>query len=193
MNQEEVLELFEKANAVQYGHFLLSSGYHTDTYYQCARIFQHPHLAEKVGHEIAAMFQGKHADVVLSPAVGGILSGFAVALVLGCRSIFAEREAGQLALRRGFSIEPGEHVLIVEDVVTTGGSSKEVIDIARRAKAKLVGLATVLNRGEKKEIGGLTVRALLSVNPPLWRPEDCPLCAEGKPLVSPGSRRLRKK
>lgn len=190
MNQEEVLELFMKARAIHHGHFELSSGYHTDVYYQCAQIFQHPSYTEKVGDEIARLFREKKPDVVISPAVGGIVLGFAVALSLGCRAIFTEREKGKMVLRRGFSIKPGEKVLLVEDVVTTGGSVKEVIEIARGAGAKIVGLATLLNRGGKEEISGLHLRSLLTVDPPLYPPDKCPLCKVGTALISPGSRRL---
>lgn len=190
MNEEEVLELFQKTRAVHRGHFELSSGYHTDTYYQSAQIFQHPSLAEKVGDEIARTFRDRQVDVVVSPAVGGIVLGFAVALGLGCRAIFTERQQGKMTLRRGFSIDKGERVLIVEDVVTTGDSLREVIDIARKTGARIVGLASLLNRGGKEEIAGIRLRALLTVEHPLYPPGKCPLDREKIPLVSPGSRRL---
>jgi orotate phosphoribosyltransferase len=190
LNEEEVLELFMKTRAIHRGHFELSSGYHTDTYYQSAQIFQHPSLAEKVGDEIARIFRDKQVDVVVSPAVGGIILGFAVALSLGCRAIFTEREQGRMTLRRDFSIQKGEKVLIVEDVVTTGDSVREVIDIVRKAGGRIVGLASLLNRGGKGEIAGVHLYSLLTVEHPLYPPGKCPLDKEKIPLVSPGSRRL---
>ncbi len=192
MNEEEVLEILTNVGAIRKGHFRLSSGLHTDTYYQCAKVFEHPALTEKFGDEIARLWKNNSIDVVISPAVGGLLLGFAVALSLGSKFIFSEREDGTMTLRRGFSISEGERILVVEDVITTGGSVGEVIELVMRCGGKIAGLASLLSRGRKKEISGLKINALLEVAEVTYQPDECPLDKKGIPLTSPGSRCLKK-
>jgi orotate phosphoribosyltransferase len=190
MNQEEIIEILTGTGAVQKGHFVLSSGLHSDTYYQCAKVFEHPGLTEKLGDEIARFWEGRQIDAVISPAVGGLILGFSVALAMGARFIFAERENEKMKLRRGFKIDQDERILVVEDVITTGGSVREVIEIIRENKGHVVGLSCLLNRGDKKEMAGVQVHSLVSASEKIYKPEECPLEKQGLPLVSPGSRRL---
>jgi orotate phosphoribosyltransferase len=189
MKQEDLLLELKKVGAVLEGHFVLSSGRHSDLYVEKFRAFERPDLAVALGEEIAARFKDKDVDVVLSPAVGALVIGFTTALALRSRFIFAEREAGEMRLRRGFAIEPGERVLVVEDVVTTGGSAAEVAALA--APGELVGIAAFVDRSE-----GATSSLPMPLDPLLrfravsWAPEECPLCAKGVPAVTPGSRHM---
>lgn len=188
MNREEILQILTDTHAIRKGHFLLSSGLHADTYYQCAQVFQHPALTEKLGDEIARKWKGKEVDTVISPAMGGLLLGFAVALAMGARFIFTEREGGAMKLRRGFSTSSGERVLVVEDVVTTGGSVRELIELVRNADGRIIGLAALLNRGAGDEIAGVKLHALIQAADKTYLPDECPLDEQGIPLTSPGSR-----
>ena len=169
------------------GHFLLSSGRHSDVYFEKFRALEQPGVAERLGEAMAERFRGAAIDVVLSPAVGGIIIGFATALALGTRFVFAEREDGRLKLRRGFEISPGEGVLVVEDVVTTGKSLGEVVNLVRADD--LAGVVCILDRSNGTADN--RVQALASVEAVSWSPEDCPLCASGLPIDDPGSRRLK--
>ena len=155
---------------------------------QCALVLQHPREAEACGVEIAAKVKDLSPQVVLSPALGGIVIGQEVGRALGVRAIFAERQDGQLTLRRGFSLEPGERVLVVEDVVTTGKSTRETIDVAKAAGATVVGAASIIDRSGGGQNLDLPYFALATVSLPTYQPDSCPLCAEGKPVVKPGSR-----
>ncbi len=189
MNQAEILEIFENEGAVQRGHFLLSSGLHSDTYVQCARVLQYPHLAESLAGELAKGFDPSGIDLVLSPALGGIIIGYMVALAMRKRMVFAERAQGKLVIRRGLSLREGEKVLIVEDVITTGGSVAELVDLARQPGAEVAGLASLIERGEDRDFG-VHKKVLVSLQAPAWRQAECPLCREGVKLEEPGSRRL---
>jgi orotate phosphoribosyltransferase len=189
MNQWEVQEILEREEAVRKGHFLLTSGLHSDTYVQCARVLQYPHLAESLAAEIAKAFSGKELDLVVSPALGGIIIGYMVAMALRKRMLFAERFEGGLALRRGQSISPGEKALIVEDVITTGGSVKELIDVVEDAGAQVVGVGALIERGGARDFG-MSKRVLLELEASAWEAGSCPLCREGVKLEAPGSRRL---
>jgi orotate phosphoribosyltransferase len=155
---------------------------------QCALVLQHPREAEACGAEIAAKVKDLNPQVVLSPALGGIVIGQEVARALGVRAIFAERQDGQLMLRRGFSLQPGERVLVVEDVVTTGKSTRETIDVAKATGATVVGAASIIDRSGGEQKLDVPYHALATVSLPTYQPESCPLCAEGKPVVKPGSR-----
>ena len=155
---------------------------------QCALVLQHPAEAEACGAEIAARVRGLDAQVVLSPALGGIVIGQEVARALGVRAIFAERQDGKLMLRRGFSLAPGEQVLVVEDVVTTGGSTRETIDVARAAGALVVGAASIIDRSGGQQSLDVPYHALATVALPTYQPDACPMCAAGQPVVKPGSR-----
>jgi orotate phosphoribosyltransferase len=184
---DTVIELFRRVGALLDGHFRLTSGLHSSGYLQCALVLQHPREAEACGAAIAQRVFNLGADVVLSPALGGIVIGQEVARGLGVRAIFAERQDGRLQLRRGFTLEPGEKVLVVEDVVTTGGSTRETIDIARAAGAEVVGAASIIDRGGGTQLDVPYV-ALASIEVPNYEPDACPLCAVGRPVVKPGSR-----
>ena len=166
----------------------MTSGLHSAGYLQCALVLQHPSEAEACGTAIADRVRSLAPDVVLSPALGGIVIGQEVGRALGVRAIFAERQDGQLTLRRGFSLRPGEKVLVVEDVVTTGGSTQETIDVARAAGATVVGAAAIIDRSGGKQRIDVPFHALATISLPTYEAEACPLCAEGKPVVKPGSR-----
>ena len=183
-----VLDRFRRVGALLEGHFRLTSGLHSSGYLQCALVLQHPAEAEACGAAIAERVRELLPDVVLSPALGGIVIGQEVGRALGVRALFAERQDGKLTLRRGFSISPGENVLVVEDVVTTGGSTQETIDVARAAGATVVGAAAIIDRSGGTQRIDVPFHALATISLPTYQPEQCPLCAEGKPIVKPGSR-----
>ena len=180
-------DLFERAGAMLSGHFLLSSGLHSDTYVQKARILERPQDTMALVRDIASWYE--RVDVVLAPAVGAIALGFAVALETGARSVFAEREDGRMALRRGFAIEPGERTLVVEDVVTTGESAGEVWTLAGDLGAERLGVAALIDRTSSAP--PFPLRAVLRVDAGTWNAKDCPLCRDGVPFDAPGSRHLR--
>jgi orotate phosphoribosyltransferase len=183
-----VLDRFRRVGALLEGHFRLTSGLHSPGYLQCALVLQHPAEAEACGAAIADGVRALGADVVLSPALGGIVIGQEVARALGVRAMFAERQDGKLTLRRGFSLSPGEKVLVVEDVVTTGGSTQETIDVARAAGARVVGAAAIIDRSGGQQRIDVPFHALATVALPTYEEGTCPLCAEGRPVTKPGSR-----
>lgn len=183
-----VLDRFRRVGALLDGHFRLTSGLHSSGYLQCALVLQHPAEAEACGAAIAERVRALSPDVVLSPALGGVVIGQEVGRALGVRAIFAERQDGKLTLRRGFSIAPGEKVLVVEDVVTTGGSTQETIDVARAAGATVVGATAIIDRSGGTQRIDVPFHALATISLPTYQPEQCPLCAAGKPVVKPGSR-----
>lgn len=188
MNQARVLETMTELGALHRGHFLLSSGRHSDTYFQCARILMYPELARELGGAIAARFPEETYDVVVSPALGGVIIGHEVARALGRRFVFTERKDGEMQIRRGFALEKGERVLIVEDVVTRGTSLKEVIACVEETGAVVAGLASVIDRTSPDVDLPLPLEALARVDVTTWDPAECPLCREGVELVKPGSR-----
>jgi orotate phosphoribosyltransferase len=188
----ELLQLFEQAGAVKKGHFALSSGLHSDTYVQCALVLQHPQHAERLGRALAARFEGTPIDCVASPAIGGILVGHEVARALAVRALFAERDAsGYLTLRRGFSVEPNERVLVVEDVWTTGGSTQETIAVIADAGARVVAAGALLDRSGGRLSLSVPSAALLELTISNYDPDSCPLCLAGGVAERPGSRFLR--
>lgn len=186
---EDILDLFRRVGALLEGHFRLTSGLHSPGYLQCALVLQHPREAAACGAGIADRVRGLAPTVVLSPALGGIVIGHEVARALGVRAIFAERQDGALMLRRGFALDAGERVLVVEDVVTTGGSTRETIDVARSAGAEVVGAAAIIDRSGGNQNLDVPFHALATVSLPTYQPDACPLCARGEPVVKPGSRR----
>ncbi len=191
MDSAALLALFRREEALLEGHFSLSSGLHSVGYLQCALVLAEPRHAEALGQAVADLVRDFGATVVLSPALGGIIIGHEVARALGVRSMFAERRDGTLTLRRGFTIDPGARVLVVEDVVTTGGSTRETIELAASLGARVVGATAVIDRSTPSagDLGlGVPFRALVEVSLPVYRPEACPLCAEGVPFSRPGSR-----
>lgn len=185
---EGILDLFRRVGALLEGHFRLSSGLHSSGYLQCALVLQHPREAEACGAAIAAQTRELQPDAVLSPALGGVVIGHEVARALGVRAIFAERQEGVLTLRRGFSLDAGERVLVVEDVVTTGGSTRETMAVARAAGANVVGAAAIIDRSAGHQDLDAPFRALATIDLPVYQPDACPLCARGEPVVKPGSR-----
>ena len=185
---ESVLDRFRRAGALLEGHFRLTSGLHSPGYLQSALVLQHPQEAEACGRAIADEVRDLGAQVVLSPALGGVVIGQEVGRALGVRAMFVERQDGRLMLRRGFTFSPGERVLVVEDVVTTGGSTQETVDIARAAGAEVVGAAAIIDRSGGTHVLNVPFRALASIALPTYAPESCPLCAAGSTAVKPGSR-----
>jgi orotate phosphoribosyltransferase len=186
--EARTLELLADCGALMEGHFVLTSGLHSGEYCQCARALEHPEAAEELGTMLAAALRNVGADVVVSPAIGGIIIGHEVARALGVRSVFAEREGGLMALRRGFSVESGERALVIEDVMTTGGSVKEVADVVRGGGAAVAGFGFVVDRSEAPRDLGAPARSLARCKIMTYEPDKCPLCALGLPLVKPGSR-----
>ena len=185
---DAVLDLFRRVGALLEGHFRLSSGLHSPGYLQCALVLQYPREAESCGEALAAVVRPLNPQVVLSPALGGIVIGQEVARALGVRAVFAERQDGQLTLRRGFALQGAERVLVVEDVVTTGGSTRETMEVARAAGANVIGAAAIIDRSGGAQSLGVPFHALATISLPTYRPEECPLCASGQPVVKPGSR-----
>jgi orotate phosphoribosyltransferase len=180
----EARELFERSGAMLKGHFRLTSGRHSDVYVQKARVLERPESAMVLAREIASWYP--RIDVVVAPAVGAIALGFAVALEAKARSIFAEREEGRMRLRRGFGLDPNERVLVVEDVITTGGSAREVFALVSDSGAAPLGVAALIDRST--DVPDFPLRALLRIEASSWEPERCPLCEQGVPVDSPGSR-----
>lgn len=188
MTQSEVLELMTELGALHKGHFLLSSGLHSDTYFQCARLLQYPDLAKELGAAIASRFHGETYDIVVSPALGGILIGHEVARALGRRFIFIERQDGVMCLRRGFAVERGDKTLVVEDVVTRGTSIREVCQTVETAGGVVTGLGAIVDRTGATADLPHPLQALARVEVQTWEPAACPLCRQGLAVVKPGSR-----
>jgi len=187
-----VLNVFRSTGAYLSGHFRLTSGLHSPAYLQCALVLQHPPYAEELGKKLAAALQAaagsQKIQVVASPAIGGLIIGHEVARALGTRFIFAERESGKMTLRRGFDVTPGETAVVVEDVITTGGSTREVIETLRQRGVRVLAAGSIIDRSGGKVDLGLPRVALETVTVVSHPPESCPLCAQGIPLVKPGSR-----
>ena len=188
VTRDELLDLFRRSGALLEGHFRLTSGLHSPGYLQCALVLQHPQFAESLGQAIAEQTRALRANVVLSPALGGVVIGHEVGRALGVRAVFVERQDGVLSLRRGFTLAANDRVLVVEDVLTTGGSTRETMMAAKAAGAQVVGAASIVNRGEPSPQFDVPFVALLDFALPTYSPETCPLCAQGLPVVKPGSR-----
>jgi len=205
LKREEWIGMFESAGAIRRGHFELSSGQHSGMYVQCALVLQYPRFAEKLGQGLAGLFQGVELDAVVSPAMGGLIIGQEVARALpevksggyglagaGVPAIFVERDAsGAMSMRRGFSLRDGARVLVIEDVWTTGGSTREAIRVIEDAGGRVVAAGTLIDRTGVAAKLGITAKALLDLEIPSYLPKDCPLCAEGGLAVKPGSRFAR--
>jgi orotate phosphoribosyltransferase len=193
LTRDELLDLFRRSGALLEGHFRLTSGLHSPGYLQCALVLQQPEHAEMLGRAIAAAAAPLRATVVLSPALGGVVIGHEVGRALGVRAIFAERQDGALMLRRGFTLSKNDRVLVVEDVLTTGGSTRETMQVASASGAQVAGAASIVDRSPSAGAGqaghlGVPFHALLAISLPTYEPDACPLCAQGLPVVKPGSR-----
>jgi orotate phosphoribosyltransferase len=201
VKSEELLKMFEVAGAIRHGHFELSSGLHSGTYVQCALVLRYPRYAEKLGQALAALFSDITVQAVVSPALGGVIIGQEVARALpdpkhstggGVPAIFVERNAGgNLCLRRGFSLQPGEQVLVVEDVWTTGGSTLDTIQVIEEAGGRVIAVGALIDRSGGKIEFPVESQSLLGLNIPSYDADDCPLCRQGGTAVKPGSRFVR--
>ncbi|MFN0278752.1 MAG: orotate phosphoribosyltransferase [Pyrinomonadaceae bacterium] len=184
-----VLDHFRETNALLDGHFILSSGLHSSKYLQCARALQKPADAVEYGQALAGQVSDIEIDTVASPAIGGLIIGFAAAQALNTRFIWTERENSVMTLRRGFAVQPGERFLVVEDVITTGGSTRECIAALEKHGAKVVAAASIIDRSNGTADVGVPRVSLASLDVPSYKPEECPLCAAGIEAVKPGSRK----
>ncbi len=191
LSDADVLKIFKSTGALLEGHFLLTSGRHSNQYFQCAKVLQFPAHTAKICSLIAVHFKSTAIDTVIAPAMGGMIVGYEVARQLDKRSIFTERENKEMTLRRGFSLSKSEKVLVCEDVITTGGSVKEVIEIVEKAGAEVMGVASIVDRSNGKVDFGFPLFSALKLDVVSYDPDNCPLCKEGKiELIKPGSRKV---
>jgi orotate phosphoribosyltransferase len=190
ISRERVLEIFEKTEVLLEGHFQLTSGRHSARYLQCARVFQYPNYAEELCFSLANAFRYVNPQLCIGPALGGVVIAYETARSVGVRGLFAERDKdGVMTLRRGFTIETGERVLVLEDVVTTGGSVHEVINLVRSLGGEVVGVGTIVDRSGGKADFGVPYISLISLEVESFDLEDCPLCRTGSQAIKPGSRK----
>ncbi|MHB1651125.1 MAG: orotate phosphoribosyltransferase [Desulfitobacteriaceae bacterium] len=188
MSKTDFLEVFKQSGALLEGHFLLTSGKHSAQYMQCAKVLQYPDIAAQLAEELAKSFRNQEVQTVIGPAMGGILVAYEVGRVLGVRALFTERENGVMRLRRGFQLSPGERVLVVEDVITTGGSVREVIDVVRESGAIPVGVGVLVDRSGGQADFGLPLARVVKLEIQTYSAGDCPLCAAEIPYMKQGSR-----
>ena len=189
MTSDQILEHFRRTEALLEGHFILSSGLHSANYLQCALALQYPADAARFGKAIAEHFLNSGIETVASPAIGGLVIGYAVAAALNVRFIWTERQDGTMTLRRGFTLKPGEKILVVEDVITTGGSTRECIAALETAGGTVAAAASIIDRSNGKADVGVPRVALANLDVPSYGPDECALCANGKEAVKPGSRK----
>jgi orotate phosphoribosyltransferase len=188
MTERDTLALYERTGALMRGHFKLTSGLHSDVYLQSALVLQYPEHAMALGAALGRPFREAQVATVLAPAIGGILVAHEVGRALGVRALFTEREGGTMTLRRGFTLSPGERCLVVEDVVTTGGSTREVCECVERHGAVVVGVGSLIDRSGGSARFTVPRAALATISATTWKPEDCPLCRTGSQAIKPGSR-----
>lgn len=191
MTQDEVLDIYRTTGALLSGHFLLSSGLHSDRYLQSALVLQQPDIATRLCAALAVSFKDERIEAVIAPALGGVFVSHETARALGVRALFAERVNGELTLRRGFTIKQGERVLVVEDVITTGKSTRETIEVVRKAGGTVIAAASLVDRSGGKAELGVPYRSLVTLDVPAYNAENCPLCKAGSAPVKPGSRGLK--
>lgn len=191
ITQERVMEILKEAGVLLEGHFLLTSGKHSNKYLQCAKIFRNTKYSEELCKALAEHFQDQGVEVVIGPALGAVQMTYEVSRWLRCENFFAERDNGVMTLRRGFAIRPGQKVLVVEDVVTTGGSVREVMKIVREQGGDIVGVGAIVDRTAGKVDFGVPFQSVIAVEVDSWEPDECPLCREGAPApIKPGSRKV---
>jgi len=191
MTSDEVLEIYRRTGALLTGHFMLSSGLHSEQYLQSALVLQQPDIATRLCAALAEHFRDSKIEVVIAPALGGVFVSHETARALGVRAVFAERVNGELTLRRGFVIKPGERVLVVEDVITTGKSTKETIKVVQQAGGVAIAAASLVDRSGGKADVGVPYKSLVTLSVPTYAPENCPLCKSGSTAIKPGSRGLK--
>jgi orotate phosphoribosyltransferase len=191
LSEERILEILKETKVMLQGHFLLTSGRHSDTYMQCAKLFEHSTYSELLCKELAQKFEGKQIDLVIGPAIGGIIISYEVSRALKVKNIFAERENGKMVLRRGFEIPKGARVLVVEDVVTTGGSVEEVASLVKHHGGEVVGIGVMVDRSNGRACKDYNLKAVLAMEVVSYEADDCPLCKQGKDYVKPGSRNIK--
>jgi orotate phosphoribosyltransferase len=191
MTSQEVLDIYKKTGALLTGHFLLSSGLHSEQYLQSALVLQQPDIATKLCAALAEHFKDSNIEAVIAPALGGVFVSHETARALGVRALFAERMGGELTLRRGFTIKPGERILVVEDVITTGKSTKETIEVVKKAGGVVIAAGSLVDRSNGKADLGVPYKALVTMSVPTYTSENCPLCKAGSTPVKPGSRGLK--
>ena len=190
LNREEILFLFKRTGALLEGHFELSSGLHSPRYLQCAKVLQHPTYAFKLCQKLTKSLNVKEIDVVIGAATGGIIISFLMSYFLGKRSIFAERREEKLLLRRGLEVKKGEKVLVMEDVITTGQTVLEMIELVKQKGGEVAGIGAIVNRSKDlKTIAGFKVASLLEMDVPTYKKKDCPLCEKNIPITKPGSKK----
>lgn len=188
LSSEQILDILSETGTLHTGHFLLTSGRHSDRYLQCVQVLQHPHFAGVLGAQIASLFPDIEIDLVVSPAMGGIIIGHETARALGVRALFAEREEGVMQLRRGQRFDPGSRILVVEDVLTTGRSVREVSEVVTALGGRVAAVGAIVDRSGGKLDFGVPTRAAIPMEISSYEPQECPLCREGLPLMKPGSR-----
>lgn len=194
INKERAIEIFKETEVLLEGHFLLTSGRHSNQYMQCAKILQYPNYAEELAKGLAEEFKEDSIDMVVGPAMGGIIIAYELARQLNVKNLFTERENGKMTLKRGFTIPKGAKVLVAEDVITTGGSVFEVMDIVKEQGGEVAGVAVLVDRSNGTIDFGTKLRAALTADVISYEAEECPLCKEGKlPIVKPGSRSINQK
>lgn len=189
MHKKDIIDIFKKWGGMLEGHFLLTSGLHSDRYLQCALVLQDPTVAELLCRKLAAKIPQTKVDIVIGPALGGVTLAYEMARQLGALALFTEREKGRMTLRRGFKIPPGAKVLVVEDVVTTGGSVREVMKVVKDLGGQVAGVASLVDRSNGRVELGYPLYSLLALEVVSYKPEECPLCEKGLPVVKPGSRK----
>lgn len=181
-----VLELLESAEGVLHGHFCLTSGLHSNIYFQCAKLYQYPEITEKIGEMLAKQLEGLEFDTIIAPAVGAVIIGYETAKQAKKRNLFVERKDGKMELRRGYSLKKGEKVVIIEDVITTARTINETIEAIKDFDAELVAVGCIVDRTSGRST--YNIKSLLQIDPVVYNPDECPLCQENIPLVKPGSR-----